>query len=89
MASCHGSKNVITLFNLYGSNNINATTAGTPNTLPVTIKCQNLQPAIIIMIAHIPIITTDALKWGSNNNNPMIGANKQICFIKPFLYKFN
>ena len=52
----------------------NAITAGIPKVPPVARKCQNLQPAIIIMIEQIPIITTDALKCGSNNKSPIMGT---------------
>lgn len=56
---------------------------------PVAAKCQNLHPAIIIIIEQIPIMTTEALKCGSNKSNPIIGAKKHICFIKPFPYNPN
>ena len=62
VASFHGSKNVITLCSLYGSYTINKIIAGIPATAPVAKKCQNLHPAIIIIVAQIPIITIDALK---------------------------
>ena len=89
MASFHGSKKVITLCNLYGSIKINAMIAGIPTTLPVSKKCQNLHPAVIIITAQIPIITMELLKCGSNNKRPIIGANKHMCLINPLVYKFN
>ena len=80
---------LITLCKRYGDVTINPIPNGTPTTEPVTRKCQNLQPAIIIIIATIPTITIDALKCGSINNKTMIGAIMMICFKKPFPYLFS
>ena len=60
-----------------------------PATAPVAKKCQNLHPAIIIIVAQIPIITIDALKWGSNKSNPIIGAKRHMFLINPFVYNPN
>ena len=87
--SCHGFINVTNLFSLYGSIAISNASPGTPTPKPVNAKCLNLHPATIIIIQTIPIITIDALKCGSNNNNPIIGTRYNMCFTKPFQYKGN
>ncbi len=86
VASFHGSKNVMTLCNLYGAAIISAVSIGTPAVAPVAAKCVNLHPAIIIIIEQIPIITTDELKCGSSISNPIIGSTNTICFKNPFPY---
>ena len=84
VASCHGSKNVNTLCNLYGSNTTNTITIGI-RILPAVKKCLNLHPATNIITTTIPNITTDALKCGCSNRSPMIGNTQKKCFKNPFL----
>lgn len=83
VASFHGSKNDTTLCNLYGDFIINNTAAGIPTPPPTAKNCVNLQPAEIIIIHTIPIITIDALKCGSINSSPISGANINMCFTSP------
>ena len=57
-------------------------------TIPETRNCQNLHPAIIIIIQHVIIITIEVLTCGSNNSNPIIGNKNKTCLNRPFK-KFN
>ena len=89
VASFQGSKNVTTLRSLYGAKKINPIIAGTPKILPVDAKCENLHPAIIIIIEQIPIMTIELLKCGSNSKSPIIGPKNNICLKNPFPYSPN
>ena len=53
-------------------------------TIPETRNCQNLHPAIIIIIQHVIIITIDVLTCGSNNSKAIIGTKNKICFTNPW-----
>ena len=55
-------------------------------TSPVAANCQNLHPAIIIIIQHVIIITIDVLTCGSNNNNNITGAKSTTWNTSPLKY---